>query len=95
MLQDNTIKSVKPLRKPDIAIHHVDNEAILYRNGERTLHVLNPTARLVWELCDGTHTVEDMERSIRASFSVADGCDVARDIRQTIDDFARKGVLEG
>lgn len=94
MLQDNTIKTMKPLRKPGIAIHHIDNEAILYCGGESALHVLNPPARLIWELCDGTHTVEDMERIVRASFSVADRCDVAKDIRQTIDDFARKGVLE-
>ncbi|GJQ24909.1 MAG: PqqD family protein [Planctomycetia bacterium] len=95
MIQDNTIDTTKPLRKSDIAIRCVDNEAILYREGEKRIHILNPTARLVWELCDGAHTVEDMEKTMRANFSIADGRDVMKDIRQTIDEFACKGVLEG
>jgi len=35
MIQDNTIDTTKPLRKSDIAIRCVDNEAILYREGEK------------------------------------------------------------
>jgi hypothetical protein len=42
------------------------------------MHILNPTARRIWELCDGEHSVEDMAQAIRGSFSVPDAYDVGQ-----------------
>jgi hypothetical protein len=84
---------MKPIRKPDITARDVGGETLLYSAEEKAIHVLNPTARLVWELCDGEHTVASMEQAIRANFSVTSEHDVTGDIRRTLETFAEKGLL--
>ena len=88
------MNAIKPLRKQDIITKVVGNETILYSSGKRVIHVLNHTAKLVWELCDGSHSIEDMERAMRAKFSFSAECDVEKDVREMLDDFAKTGVLE-
>ena len=82
-------------RKQDVTAQQLGNELILTDTPKKITHVLNPTARRIWELCDGNHTVQDMERVIKAFFSVADGQDVAHDIQQVIKMFVEKGLLAG
>jgi hypothetical protein len=86
--------TTKPVRKPGITVKDIGGETLLYSADEEAIHILNPTAQLIWELCDGEHTVADMERAIRASFSVADEHDVLGDIRGTLELLASKGLLE-
>ncbi len=83
----------KPVRKEGIFIQDIGRETLLYSDKEKLIHVLNPTAKLIWELCDGIHTVEDMERAIRESFSLSREHDVMGDIQRTLDVFARKGMV--
>jgi len=45
-------------------------------------------------LCNGDHSTEDMELSIKDHFSVDDTQDVSGDIRRTLEIFAEKGLLQ-
>lgn len=85
---------VKPVRKSNIIAKDIGDETLLYSAEEEAIHVLNPTAKLVWDLCDGEHAVGDMEQAIRTSFSVTDEHDVTGDVRQTLEVFAAKGLLQ-
>ena len=85
---------LKPVRKPGVTVKDMGEETFLYSADEEAIHILNPTAQLIWELCDGEHTVADMEQSIRANFSVPDEHDVTKDIQRTLDVFADKGLLQ-
>ncbi len=84
----------KPVRKQCIFVQDIGREMLLYNAQEKVFHMLNPTAKIIWELCDGKHTIEDMERIIRAKFSFSNGHDVIKDIQQILDVLANKGVLE-
>ena len=84
---------MKPVRKSGITAKNIGDETLLCSAKEEAVHVLNPTATLIWELCDGQHTVADMEQAIRASFSVADEQDVGKDVQRTLDVFTSKGLL--
>ncbi len=84
----------KPVRKPCIFVQDIGREVLLYSAQEKVFHILNPTAKIIWELCDGKHTIEDMEQVIRAKFSFSNGHDVMKDIQQTLQTFVGKGVLE-
>jgi hypothetical protein len=88
------MNSTRPARKPGITVKDIGGETLLYGAVEEAIHILNPTAHLIWELCDGEHTAEDMERAIRASFFVADEHNVTADIRRTLAVFAGKGLLK-
>ena len=88
------MSTARPVRKQSIVIQDIGRETLLYSAEGKVIHVLNPTAKLVWELCDGTHTIEDMDRAIRATFSMSKEHDVAGDIKRTLELFATKGVIE-
>ena len=84
----------RPLRRTDITAKDIGDETLLYSAEEEAIHVLNPTAKLIWELCDGEHSLEEMDQALRASFAVPEEHNVARDIRRTLEVFASKGLLE-
>ncbi len=83
------------LTKPvHITVQEMGEETLLYSTEAEAVHVLNPTAKLIWDLCDGEHTLADIEQALRASFSISAEHDVAADIRQTLETFAGKGLLQ-
>ncbi|MDG6025390.1 MAG: PqqD family protein [Candidatus Brocadia sp.] len=89
-----SVNTTKPIRKPGIMVQDMGRETLLYSAEGKAIHVLNPTAKLIWELCDGKHSIEEMEQVIRAGFSISDNHNVAGDIRHTLEVFTEKGVVE-
>jgi len=83
----------KPIRSADIIMKDIGGETLLHNSNDKAIHVLNPTAQLIWEMCDGQHTPAEMEQPIRANFSVPDEHDVLGDIQQTLETFTAKGLL--
>ena len=88
------MKSNRPLRKSGIVVKELGSESVLYDTDQGAIHILNSIARLIWDCCGGEHTVEDIERAVRANFSVTDGYEVSADIRHTIEVLSSKGLLE-
>ena len=84
----------RPVRKQGIAGKDIGGETLLYDVEGDAIHALNPTAKLIWELCDGNHSIEDMELSLRDHFSVGDAQDVSGDIRRSLEIFAEKSLLQ-
>lgn len=83
----------QPKRKSEIVIEELGGETLLYHPENRAVHVLNDTAKLIWDLCDGAHTVAEIERSIRDAFSVPETEDVQQDVLNTLALFNAKGLL--
>jgi len=83
----------KPLRKPGLVAQETGEETLLYSTEGRAVHVLNPTARFIWERCDGAHTVADIGQAVRTSFAVAPEHDVEEDVQRTLSVFAEKELL--
>ncbi len=84
----------RPVKKTNLKVEKIGSEAVLYNGDQKAIHVLNPTAQVIWELCDGNYTVEEIEQEIRKRFAVPEGVDVLGDIRQTLIVFAEKDILE-
>ena len=53
-----------PERAPNIAEYEVEEEIVLYDPRTDSAHVLNPTASIVWWLCDGDHKVKEIAREL-------------------------------
>ena len=83
----------KPIRRTGIVEKSVGHEIILYGSTDEAIHILNPTAKLIWDLCDGAHTVADMEQSLRTQFAVLPERNLTTDIADTLKLFADKGLL--
>ena len=88
------MRSGKPVRRPGVLATDVGDEVLLCGPDEQTIHVLNPVAKLIWELCDGTNTPQDMERAIRAGFSDTEGRDVLADVWETLEILVAKELIE-
>lgn len=84
-----------PIRVEEMLEKDLGDEVVLYSPNGRVIHVLNRTAYSVWAQCDGTHTVSEMEQTVRNSFAFPEkGVDVQADIRATLETFAEKGLLQ-
>jgi len=60
-----------------------------------TVHVLNPAALVVWELCDGQHTPAEIEAALRARFAGTEGQDLSGDVQATLARYQAEGLLVG
>jgi len=84
----------KPLHKSNLLLKDLGGEFLIYSAEHKEIHVINPTAQLIWELCDGTHTVDDIGQELRAHFSIPPESDVTADIDNTLNTFKSKDLLE-
>ncbi|WP_069471326.1 PqqD family protein [Candidatus Marithrix sp. Canyon 246] len=82
------------LKKDKIVIRDMGDEAVLYNPQTKAIHVLNKTSSMVWEYCDGKHSLEMIENKIMGKFNVSNVQDVKDDIRETINQFSQLGLVE-
>jgi hypothetical protein len=69
------------------------DEVVLYLADGSAVHVLNRTALAIWSLCDGSHTAQEMEQTLRVQYAIPEEVDVAEDVRRTLGVFAAKGLV--
>lgn len=86
--------AMKPKMREDLAVVELDGEAVIYddRNGE--LHHLNPTATIVFSICDGSATVKELSAEISREFGVSED-EVERQIRALLREFRKAELLDG
>lgn len=58
-----------------------------------SMHSLTKTAVLIWKMCDGRHSLEDMVRKILERFE-AQPDEVRRDVERTVRRFGELGLLK-
>jgi hypothetical protein len=80
-------------KNPSVSSKITDSDLILYDASMNSVHILNRTANLIWELCDGMHTINDIEKAMRERFSVDREYDLMRDIDQAVEQLLSKGLL--
>lgn len=74
-----------PTKAPDHRVERLGQEVLLYCAATAQTVYLNDTAALVWELCDGTRTVEQIEALLVGAYPEAAGripTEVALALRQ-------------
>ena len=85
----------KPIQKKGITHRQLDQtETMLYDQEMEAIHILNPTARLIWDLCNGEHTIKDMVAAIKTEFTGTEDKDILGEVQITLDTFAEKGLLQ-
>jgi hypothetical protein len=84
----------KPLHKSNLILKDLGDEFLIYSAKHKELHVMNPTAQLIWSMCDGKHSVMAMEEEMRKHFSIPLERDIRGDIQNAINTFRDKGLLQ-
>jgi pyrroloquinoline quinone biosynthesis protein D len=73
-------------------VEEMEGENLLYRLGTHKAIHLNETATLIWKLCDGSRTVQDIVDLLNKEFPDA-GADIAADVREAVELLAGEGAL--
>ncbi len=63
----------KPRHKPNHRLERLDGEILLAHPGTTKTIYLNPTAALVWQLCNGQHTTAEIAELLQDAFPDAEG----------------------
>jgi len=71
--------------QPELVAKHVGNDLILYDSANRALHVLNVTAAKVFQLCDGSHTLQEMAEALVDCFHGVEQVQACEDVKRTLD----------
>jgi len=75
-----------------VEVEAVDGEILLYHPGQTRAVYLNPTAALVFGLCDGRRPVSEILRLIAEGYPEA-GAGLIDDVLATLDQLRENGVL--
>ena len=84
----------KPLRNDQVLLRKLEDECLLYDQETCRIHVLNGAAGFVWEMCDGTHSMHDMEDTIQRAYDSVGDANVAEDLRRIVAEFAELDLLD-
>ncbi len=73
-------------------LEEMDEGALIYNPGTTTALQLNSSSTLIWQLCDGSHSVEDIVAYLSENFPEA-VAHIEQDVMITIMELSREGVL--
>jgi len=83
----------RPRRKPDYCLEAIDNELLLFHPARTQILYCNETASLIWQLCDGERSREDIVALLVAAFPQTAEA-IAADVVSTLQLFAQHGAIE-
>lgn len=84
--------SPRPRRSPDFDFQQIEEDVLLFQSGSTTGLWLNPTAALVWLLCDGQREVSEITDLLREQYPL-EAQRVASDVHEAIDSLASRGAI--
>ncbi|MGH2572307.1 MAG: PqqD family protein [Actinomycetota bacterium] len=84
--------ALKPRIRDDLTVVELDGEIVIYDERADDIHHLNPTASVVFSLCDGRSTVREMAIEIAGAFGAPED-QVEREIRPLLREFRKAGLL--
>lgn len=82
----------KPKRELDYQLEKIDNELLLYHPGKTQIMYCNETASLIWQLCDGQRSVDEIIALLAEAFPEAIDV-IAGDVQATLQQFAEHGAI--
>jgi Coenzyme PQQ synthesis protein D (PqqD) len=85
---------MKPKTRAELTVVELDGEAIVYDDETRRIHHLNPTATIVFNLCDGQSTIAELSGEIADAFNLEQS-EVERQVRTLLRLFRKERFLEG
>lgn len=81
----------RPARVDGLEINEVEDGLVLYQPSPEQVHYLNNTAAVVFELCSGERTVDEITSLVGSAFSLSEP--PITEVASCVDDLRAKGVL--
>ena len=88
----NTRLDGVPARRTDVVLVDDGERSMLVAPDQDGTHVLNPTARAIWELCDGVTLPAEMVAAICQVFAITPER-ASADVDRTLEELTRVGLI--
>lgn len=85
-------KMSKPNRSNEVVWRDEGDKAILYDTRNGKTYVMNPTAKLIWSLCDGNHDLVQISGLVISKFAT-NNQDITEDVSKTVKRLHDLGLL--
>ena len=82
-----------PVRRTDLLEVSFGLDVGLYDENAKRVHVLNATAKFVWDRCDGASTISQVAQLLKSNYALRENQDIYGDIEQILDRFEREGLF--
>jgi hypothetical protein len=79
--------------RQDLKTKRVSGDLVLYDPSNSSVHMLNATAANVFQLCDGSHTPEEMAKSLVESFDGVDYAQAYEDVKSALNTFEAENLV--
>jgi hypothetical protein len=83
----------RPRQRTDVAAEPLEDKAVLLDLVSGEYHILNRTGQLVWELCDGTRSIEELADALVAAYGV-DRDQAMADVRYVVERLRRARLVD-
>ena len=83
----------KPLRKNGFHVEQLDDAYLLYHPGGDQIVQMNPTAYVIWQLCDGQRTVDELVEVLQQAYPDAVN-EIATDVPEMLQQWAKDGCVD-
>jgi Coenzyme PQQ synthesis protein D (PqqD) len=91
MTRPNLIDHI-PVPTNNVETEVIDGEVLVYHPQQTRAVYLNPTAAVVWGLCDGNRSVREIIRTIDESYPDA-SASLTEDVLVTLNQLQESGIL--
>ena len=82
-----------PTRIAEIEMELIEGEVLLYDPRQTRAVYLNPTAALVFGLCDGTRSVREVIGMIAECYTEASSNNLTEEVLVTLNELQQNGIL--
>ncbi len=82
-----------PCRVNGIKEYSLSDETVLYTPEPEMAHSLNRSAKAIWELCNGSHTIVEISQKLGKRFGCS-GADMLPDVTAVITKLQKLSLLE-
>lgn len=88
MITDNRM-----VQAEDIIWRRIGDEVVVIKDDGLATHVLNKTAALIWELCDGKRGIDEIAAVLCERYDVSPE-EARADTKETIEDLTKVGIIK-
>ncbi len=85
--------SERPRARSDVRCRMLDDGFVLIDPRNDMAHTLNVVASIIWDSCDGEHTLEQIAEELR-TLQGSEGRDILGDVNEAVDSFRKAGLLD-
>ncbi len=71
-MADTFTPEESPRKASALEVHLIDDQVVVFETGTDRVHCLNPTAALVFELCDGSRPVAAIVDTVRDAYKLSE-----------------------